>query len=119
MDVNLNSMRGTSPSNMQQGMDNTIDKVTNEKVLNQSNTEDDKNNFNKHDLKKLVDEANKLLDPQLAEIHYVFHEKLNKYYVKVEDAKTHQVIREIPPKKFLDMYASIAEKLGLIVDKHA
>lgn len=73
--------------------------------------------FNKEQLDDLVSEANKLLNPELTEMHYVLHDKLNKYYVQVEDVRTHQVIREIPPKKFMDMYAAIAEKLGLIVNK--
>ncbi|KLI02824.1 hypothetical protein SINU_06030 [Sporolactobacillus inulinus CASD] len=73
--------------------------------------------FNKGQLDDLVTEANKLLNPALTEMRYVLHDKLDKYYVQVEDAKTHQVIREIPPKKFMDMYAAIAEKLGLIVNK--
>lgn len=73
--------------------------------------------FNKEQLDDLVSEANKLLNPDLTEMHYVLHDKLNKYYVQVEDVKTHQVLREIPPKKFMDMYAAIAEKLGLIVNK--
>ncbi|MFD2615843.1 flagellar protein FlaG [Terrilactibacillus laevilacticus] len=114
MDVNLNQLRDASPT-LQQGMDNTIDKVTNEKTLNQS-IKQEKTSFNKKDLTRLVDEANSLLNPQFTEIRYVLHEKLNEYYVKVEDSETHQVIREIPSKKFLDMYASIAEKLGLIVN---
>ncbi|MDF2535993.1 MAG: flagellar biosynthesis protein FlaG [Bacillales bacterium] len=73
--------------------------------------------FTKNQLVDLVSEANKLLNPELTEMHYVLHDKLNKYYVQVEDVTTHQVIREIPPKKFMDMYAAIAEKLGLIVNK--
>ncbi|CAM3212894.1 flagellar protein FlaG [Sporolactobacillus spathodeae] len=73
--------------------------------------------FTKKQLDDLVSEANKLLNPQLTEMHYVLHDKLNQYFVQVEDAVTHKIIREIPPKKFMDMYAAIAEKLGLIVNK--
>ncbi|MDN3956521.1 flagellar protein FlaG [Sporolactobacillus laevolacticus] len=73
--------------------------------------------FTKKQLDDLVTEANKLLNPELTEMHYVLHDKLNQYYVQVEDVVTHKVIREIPPKKFMDMYAAIAEKLGLIVNK--
>ncbi|UAK17861.1 flagellar protein FlaG [Sporolactobacillus terrae] len=73
--------------------------------------------FNKKQLGDLVTEANKLLKPQLTQMHYVLHDKLDEYYVRVEDVRTHQVIREIPPKKFMDMYAAIAEKLGLIINK--
>jgi flagellar protein FlaG len=93
------------------------------KVSDQSKTDSDKKEervyspFTKDQLDDLVSEANKLLNPELTEMHYVLHDKLNKYYVQVEDSRTHQVIREIPPKKFMDMYAAIAEKLGLIVNK--
>jgi flagellar protein FlaG len=73
--------------------------------------------FSRRQLDKLVNEANQILSPETTEIHYVLYEKLNEYYVQVEDTMTHQVIREIPPKKFMDMYAAIAEKLGLIVNK--
>lgn len=73
--------------------------------------------FTKKQLNDLVSEANKLLNSELTEMHYVLHDKLNQYYVQVEDVVTHKVIREIPPKKFMDMYAAIAEKLGLIVNK--
>ncbi|MDF2565692.1 MAG: flagellar biosynthesis protein FlaG [Massilibacillus sp.] len=96
---------------------------TSVKVSDQSKTDSDKKEqrlyspFTKDQLDDLVSEANKLLSPELTEMHYVLHDKLNKYYVQVEDSRTHQVIREIPPKKFMDMYAAIAEKLGLIVNK--
>lgn len=73
--------------------------------------------FTKDQLKDLIDEANKVLNPESTEMHYVFHEKLKEYYIRLENPMTHQVIREIPPKKFMDMYAAIAEKLGLIVNK--
>lgn len=74
--------------------------------------------FTKKQLDDLVSQANQILTPDMTEVHYVLYEKLNKYYVQVEDTLTHEVIREIPPKKFMDMYAAIAEKLGLIVNKH-
>ncbi|MFX3617924.1 MAG: flagellar protein FlaG [Sporolactobacillus sp.] len=75
--------------------------------------------FTKNQLDDLVSQANQILTPETTEIHYVLHQESNKYYVQVEDSVTHQVIREIPPKKFMDMYAAIAEKLGLIVNKRA
>jgi flagellar protein FlaG len=55
----------------------------------------------------------------VTELKYVYFDKLQTYYVQVQDVNTHQVIREIPPKKFLEMYASVAEKLGLIVNDKA
>lgn len=37
--------------------------------------------------------------------------------VKVIDAETEEVIREIPPEKILDLVAMIWEMIGLIVDE--
>ncbi|MCI1880876.1 MAG: flagellar protein FlaG [Sporolactobacillus sp.] len=68
--------------------------------------------------KKLVEEANKLLQPELTEVKYVYFDKLQTYYVQVVDTNTNEVIREIPLEKFMEMYAAIAEKLGLIVNHH-
>lgn len=73
--------------------------------------------FNKKQLTELVAEANKTLETKQTNLHYVLHDKLHQYYVQIEDSVTHQVLREIPPKKMMDMYAAIAEKLGLIVNK--
>jgi flagellar protein FlaG len=73
--------------------------------------------FTKKQLDELVSDANKLLSSKVMEMHYVLHDKLNEYYIRLEDSVTHEVIREIPPKKFMDMYAAIAEKLGLIINK--
>lgn len=66
---------------------------------------------------KLVDQGNKILSATPTNVHYVYYDKLNRYYVQIEDSVTHQVLEEIPPKKLLDFAASIAEKLGLIVNK--
>ncbi|BBN98242.1 flagellar protein FlaG [Sporolactobacillus terrae] len=87
------------------------------KPVTSNNEERIYNPFNKKQLNNLVSEANTLIKPAVPQLHYVLHEKLKQYYIRLEDPVTNQVIREIPPKKFMDMYAAIAEKLGLIVNK--
>ena len=47
----------------------------------------------------------------------LFHEKLNEYYVTVIDPQTDEIIREIPPKKMLDMYAAMADYIGILIDE--
>ncbi|WP_342744356.1 flagellar protein FlaG [Oceanobacillus rekensis] len=42
---------------------------------------------------------------------------MGKYYVTVIDSNTREVIKEIPPKKMLDMYAEMADFMGMLVDK--
>jgi Uncharacterized flagellar protein FlaG len=66
---------------------------------------------------KLVDQANQILSPTPTNLHYVYYDELNRYYVQIENSRTHEVVAEIPPKKLLDFAASIAEKLGLIINK--
>ncbi|TWT04484.1 flagellar protein FlaG [Planococcus sp. CPCC 101016] len=64
-----------------------------------------------------VEDMNKFLEPSSTNVKFQLHEKLEVYYVQVIDSKTDEVLREIPNKKFLDMYASMAELAGLIVDE--
>ncbi|MGG1238067.1 flagellar protein FlaG [Bacillus sonorensis] len=77
----------------------------------------DMDGFSFPQLEKTVQGANKLLEPSQVHLQFDLHEKLGEYYVKVVDNQTDEVIREIPPKEWLDFYAAMAEFMGLIVDK--
>lgn len=68
-------------------------------------------------LQEITSALNHFLQPVYTSLKFVLHEKLNEYYVLVIDDSTKEVIREIPPEKLLDMYAAMAEYLGLIVDE--
>jgi len=68
-------------------------------------------------LQEVVEAMNDFLNPVYTSLKFELHEKLNKYYVQVIDQNTKEIIREIPPKKLLDVYAAIAEYIGLIVDE--
>ena len=50
-------------------------------------------------------------------LKFEFHDKLNEYYVTIIDEVTREVVKEIPPKKLLDMFAAMTEVLGIMVDK--
>ena len=50
-------------------------------------------------------------------LEYSLHEDSGQYFVKVVDNKTEEVIREIPPEKLLDIYASLMEMVGIFVDE--
>ena len=68
-------------------------------------------------LQEITSALNHFLQPVYTSLKFVLHEKLNEYYVLVIDDSTKEVIREIPPEKLLDMYAAMAEYLGLSVDE--
>ena len=71
----------------------------------------------KDEAKELVNGLNRFLGPVDSAIKFVFHDQLNEYYITIIDSNTDEVIREIPPKKLLDVYAAMAEFMGLIVDE--
>ncbi|MDR7000981.1 flagellar protein FlaG [Neobacillus niacini] len=68
---------------------------------------------------KVIDSMNDFLKASNTHLKFKFHDDLQKYYVAIVDDTTNEVIREIPPKKLLDMYAAMEKYLGLLVDKKA
>lgn len=64
-----------------------------------------------------VERVNKAIEGSNRRFEYSVHEKTNEIMIKVIDENTKEVIREIPPKKILDMVASMLEMAGLLVDE--
>ncbi|KAB7706505.1 flagellar protein FlaG [Bacillus aerolatus] len=71
----------------------------------------------KSEMEKVVRGMNDFLKPSNTHLKFEFHDELEEYYVTMVDDITHEVIREIPSKKLLDMYAAMTEYLGVLVDK--
>lgn len=80
--------------------------------LNQSVEE-----ITKEKAEELVEGLNDYLEPMNTSVQFEFHDKLDRYYVSVVDRETDEVVKEIPPKKLLDVYAAMAEFMGFIVDE--
>ena len=68
-------------------------------------------------VQKITDSLNKLLETTSTKLRYQFHEKLDKYYVTLVDSKTDEVVREIPDKKLMDIYAAMLDFVGVFVDE--
>jgi flagellar protein FlaG len=71
----------------------------------------------KEKLEKVISALNDMLELAHTSSKFVLHEKLNDYYVQIVDEVTQEVVKEIPNKKFLDMYAEMIEFMGIFVDK--
>ncbi|WP_077624780.1 flagellar protein FlaG [Sediminibacillus massiliensis] len=85
-----------------------------------SNREDGLNEDRESDkqrVKDMVEALNEFIGPSRSSLKFEYHEKLEKYYATIIDTESNEVIKEIPPKKLLDMYASMAEMMGFIVDE--
>lgn len=90
------------------------DKVNSPKPI----TKEEKLNENeKEKVAKVVDSLNDFLTPSHTSLKFEFHEKLNEYYVTLVDDNTQEVVKEIPSKKMLDVYAAMTEFIGLMIDK--
>lgn len=68
-------------------------------------------------ISEAVEKMNKVFEGSSRRFEYSVHEKTHGIMVKVIDEVTGEVIREIPPKKILDMVANMMEMAGLIVDE--
>lgn len=71
----------------------------------------------KQDLEENIDGVNNFLEMNYTSLKFQVHDGLDRLFVEVVDRNTQEVVREIPPKEFLDMISSMLEHVGLIVDK--
>lgn len=71
----------------------------------------------KENVQNRIEGLNKFLESTTTEVKFMLHEGLNEYYVQVINPVTDEVLKEIPNRRFLDMYASMTELMGLIVDE--
>jgi flagellar protein FlaG len=73
--------------------------------------------INEKVVSEAVEKINKALEGTNRRFEYSVHEGTNDIMIKVIDESTKEVVREIPPKKILDMVASMMEMAGLLVDE--
>lgn len=80
-------------------------------------TEEQKDVVSKSKLEEAVESINEFLNTQNKSAKFVFHEGLDKYYVKLVDAETDEVIKEIPPETLLNAFYEMKKLAGMIVDE--
>ncbi|WP_047980831.1 flagellar protein FlaG [Ornithinibacillus contaminans] len=71
----------------------------------------------KSEVETAVQKLNDFVEPLQTNLKFELHDELNEYYVTIVDPKTNEVIKEIPSKKILDMYAAMADYMGFLIDK--
>lgn len=64
-----------------------------------------------------VETLNEVLETTHKASKFVLHEGLDKYYVRLVDSQTEEVIKEIPPQKLLDAFYEMQKMAGMIVDE--
>lgn len=86
-------------------------------TLQQMMVKQEEERISKEKLEEVVKGLNEFLQPSHTSLKFNVHEDLKEYYVQLIDDRTKEVVREIPPKKLLDMYAAMMKFVGLIVDR--
>ena len=66
---------------------------------------------------KAIDKANKAIAGSQKKFEYSVHQPTGDIIVKVLDADTNEVIRELPPEKYLDLIDKLQEISGVIIDE--
>lgn len=79
----------------------------------ETNTE--KIDFNQ--LREIIDALNRFMSTLDIELRFQIHEPTHEVIARLINKETGEVIREIPPEKFLDMLAKLQELAGLFVDE--
>lgn len=66
--------------------------------------------------KKMTESINRFMETTNTNLRFQYHEELKEYYVTIVDSKTNELVKEIPSKKLMDIYAAMRDFLGLMVD---
>lgn len=99
-----------------QKMENKIESSTSIKKI-EMNDSDHVTAADKVKIDSLTEKLNKFNEIERTNVKFELHEDLHEYYVTIVNTKTDEVIKEIPAKKMLDMYAAMAEHMGFLVDE--
>ncbi len=68
-------------------------------------------------IKNAVEHANQTMRHAKTKCEFSYHEETKRVSIKVIDAETEEVIREIPPEETLEMLSKMWELAGLMVDE--
>ncbi|MFX3675303.1 MAG: flagellar protein FlaG [Paenisporosarcina sp.] len=94
-----------------------VKKVDTENIqptLHQS--QENQNHLPAEKAKKMTESINSFMETTNTNLRFQFHEELKEYYVTIVDSKTNELVKEIPSKKLMDIYATMRDFLGLMVD---
>lgn len=111
----LSSSPMLSNSNKQSDILIQRDKI--EEITNIEQQESTPTKKEKEQIEGIVKGLNDFVNISHTHLKFEFHDELERYYVTVIDNETQEVIKEIPPRKLLDMHAAMMEFMGLLVDK--
>lgn len=85
---------------------------------NNTNLNKQNEQYNKKELDDALKKINNFLKDENTRAEYDYYKDLKTTTIKIIDVDTKEVLLEVPPKKILDMVASMMRQVGLL-DKKA
>lgn len=67
--------------------------------------------------KEFAEALNQLFQAFNLELRFTIHEPTREIIARIVNRQTGEVIREVPPERFLDMIAKLRELVGIIIDE--
>lgn len=86
-------------------------------VSNETLNQNEERQVSKEELEQAINQMNDFLKPTYTSVQFKLHDKTHSYYAVLVDSATSEVIKEIPSKKMLDMYAAMEDFIGILFDK--
>jgi|GEM_PF-6814222 len=71
----------------------------------------------KHAILESIREANESVQYMQKSLHFRVHEGSGQLIVEVEDMRTGEILREVPPEEMLDTMVKIKTAIGALIDK--
>lgn len=121
--VDLSIQQNAKAKTVETAQDNEksyVENVTLQKNVSESsslNSTTQEAKFAREELEQAVDTMNELLENTHKASKFILHDGLNKYYVRLVDTETEEVIKEIPPERLLDAFYEMQKLAGMIVDE--
>lgn len=78
---------------------------------------DDLISVNEKSVIEAIEKANKVTLAHNTRAEFSVHEVTKDIMVKIVDSESGEVLREFPPKKFLDLIAKLWDLVGIVVDE--
>jgi flagellar protein FlaG len=117
LDYYMNQIQNSSTNDGE--VEASSDKLQNAAVQDK-NTSANTKDIDESKVKNAVDKINKLLEDKSTHLVYEAHDSFkHDIIIKIVDNKTNEVVREVPPRKLLDMVAKLCELAGVFINQKA
>ncbi len=119
-DVVLGKINSNNIISGQNINDNTVQKAKSQysgkAVPNSGKSHNELKSVSPNELKTTINKINEHVSILNKDVKFVYNDTIKSLVVKVINAKTGRVIREIPPKEVINLQKKLSEVVGIIFD---